>query len=82
MRDLSLHILDLEFKDNVKAHLLQPDGRYIRQDKRGKTLINSQLEFCKEATKAAADHQEKKASGRVFVPAEPLEAPESMQADL
>ena len=82
IKEMLMHILDLEFKDNVKAHLLQPDGRYIRQDKRGKTLINSQLEFCKEATKAAADHQEKKASGRVFVPAEPLEAPESMQADL
>ena len=30
------HVLDLEFKDNVKAHILQPDGTYVKPDKRGK----------------------------------------------
>ena len=40
------HVLDLEFRDNVKAHILQPDGTYEKQDKRGKLLINSQMEFC------------------------------------
>ena len=44
-----LHVLDLEFRDNVKAHILQPDGTYEKQDKRGKVLVNSQMEFCKEA---------------------------------
>lgn len=43
------HVLDLEFRDNVKAHILQPDGTYEKQDKRGKLLINSQMEFCREA---------------------------------
>ena len=48
-----LHVLDLEFRDNVKAHILQPDGTYEKQDKRGKLLINSQMEFCREATEKA-----------------------------
>ena len=42
----AIHILELEFKDNVKAHILQPDGTYTKQDKRGKVLVNSQMEFC------------------------------------
>ena len=69
-----MHVLDLEFRDNVKAHILQPSGLYEKQDKRGKTLINSQMEFCREATeRAKAAKKEKKEKKRVFVPAEPAE---------
>lgn len=66
------HILDLEFRDNVKAHILQPEGNYEKQDKRGKVLVNSQMEFCKEATQKAEElhNKEKKEKSRVFVPAE------------
>ena len=53
------HVLDLEFRDNVKAHLLQPDGTYEKQDKRGKTLINSQMEFCAEDTRKKTKKQKK-----------------------
>ena len=71
------HVLDLEFRDNVKAHILQPDGTYAKQDKRGKVLVNSQMEFCREATeKAAEGKKEKKEKTRVFIPAEPAEDPE------
>ena len=68
-----LHILDLEFRDNVKAHILQPDGSYEKQDKRGKTLINSQMEFCREAVERSKAKEKKAESSRVFVPAEPAE---------
>ena len=51
------HVLDLEFKDNVKAHILQPDGTYVKPDKRGQSQINSQMEFCIEATEKAALHK-------------------------
>ena len=30
------HILDIQLSDNTKAHLLQPDGTYVKPDKRGK----------------------------------------------
>ena len=43
------HILNTEFEDNVKAHVMQEDGSYEKIDKRGKVLVNSQEQFEKEA---------------------------------
>ncbi len=69
-----MYVLDLEFKDNVKAHLLLPDGTYVKQDKRGKVLINSQMEFCREAREKAVQKKKgEKEKSRVFIPAEPAE---------
>ncbi|MDO4339399.1 MAG: RNA degradosome polyphosphate kinase [Eubacteriales bacterium] len=65
------HVLDLEFRDNVKAHLLQPDGSYVKPDKRGKVLVNSQMEFCREAQEMSVKKKESKEHSRVFIPAEP-----------
>lgn len=66
------HILDVELADNVKAHILKPDGDYEKIDKRGKVLVDSQMIFCEEAVnlvpKPKRAYQE-----RVFVPAEPVE---------
>lgn len=66
------HILTVELSDNMKAHLLQPDGNYEKIDKRGKVLLSSQMQFCKEAMEAApkADNIYRE---RVFIPAEPAE---------
>ena len=65
------HILEVELADNVKAHILNKDGEYEKIDKRGKVLVNSQDQFCKEAkvkkTKEQGVYQE-----RVFIPAEPV----------
>ena len=61
-----MHVLDLEFRDNVKAHILQPSGLYEKQDKRGKTLINSQMEFCREATERAKAAKKEKKERREF----------------
>ena len=66
-----LHILDVEFEDNVKAHILQKDGTYEKIDKRGKVLINSQEIFCREAGEAVPK-EDKAYQDRVFVPAEPV----------
>ena len=66
------HILKVQLGDNVKAHILQPDGSYAKIDKRGKKLVNSQEQFCREAKEAspkpATVYQE-----RVFIPAESAE---------
>ena len=48
-----VHILEVELEDNVKAHVLQPDGSYEKEDKRGKVLVNSQEQFCQEAVRMA-----------------------------
>lgn len=65
------HILELELKDNVKAHILNQNGEYEKMDKRGKTLVNSQDQFCKEA-KVKKTKDKGKYQARVFIPAEPV----------
>ncbi|MCI5650016.1 MAG: RNA degradosome polyphosphate kinase [Fusicatenibacter sp.] len=67
-----MHILDIQLKDNVKASILQPDGRYVKPDKRGKLLINSQEYFCEEATRRA-EQPKKETDERIFIPAESAE---------
>ncbi len=70
LREKVIHILEVELEDNVKAHILQPDGSYEKEDKRGKVLVNSKEQFCREAilmAKESAD-QEDPARSRVFKP--------------
>ena len=66
IKDKALHILQLELQDTVKAHIMRTDGTYDRVDRRGKELINSQLQFCNEAVAAAAVATHK--DTRVFTP--------------
>ena len=66
------HILEVELSDNMKAHVLKSDGFYEKIDKRGKVLVNSQEQFCREAA-AAVPKQDHVYHDRVFVPAEPAE---------
>ena len=48
-----MHILDMEIADTKKAHYMQADGTYSKLDKRGRKLMSSQEEFCKEAKQEA-----------------------------
>ena len=67
-----IHILNVEFQDNVKAHLLQPDDTYVKADRRGKASVNSQEYFVEEAReKVKVEHSAY--TGRVFIPEEPVE---------
>ena len=68
------HILQIQLADNVKAHILQPDGTYEKIDKRGKQLVNSQEYFCEEAHKKA-EMKINPGHDRIFIPAE---APEEV----
>lgn len=43
------HILDRELKDNIKAHILTPDGTYVKDQVKRKKRINSQQVFVEEA---------------------------------
>lgn len=61
----------MELADNVKAHILNREGEYEKVDKRGKVLINSQDQFCKEA-KVKKQGGKRKYQERVFIPAEPM----------
>lgn len=70
LREKVIHILEVELEDNVKAHILQPDGSYEKEDKRGKVLVNSQEQFCREAVLMAQESAdgEDPARSRVFKP--------------
>ena len=72
LRGKVIHILELELEDNVKAHILMPDGTYEKEDKRGKVLVNSQEQFCREAIQLAKESQavEDPSKTRVFKPVE------------
>lgn len=67
-----MHILEIQMADNMKAHVLQADGTYEKVDRRGKTLLNAQEYFCKEATEKAKVVLEN-SDPRIFRPAEPVE---------
>lgn len=67
LKEKVLHILDVQLRDTVKAHLLQPDGSYEKVDRRGKETFNSQVAFCVEAMEAAKA-QETPHDDRVFIP--------------
>ena len=71
IRAKALHILQLELEDTVKAHILRSDGTYDRVDRRGKELINSQLQFCAEAVKEASALRRGR-DNRTFIPKEPV----------
>ena len=69
LKNEAKHVLETEFEDNVKAHILQADGTYEKVDKRGKVLVNSQDLFRKEAWDRVPKVKTVKES-RVFIPAE------------
>ena len=69
LKEELLHILNSQLKDNVKASILQPDGSYEKQDKRGKQLFNSQDAFCLEDIQKAKEAAGESAiESRTFIP--------------
>lgn len=67
-----IRILKVQLEDNVKAHILQPDGTYQKTDKRGRQLVNAQEVFCTEITDSS-ETEEALSHKRVFVPSEHIE---------
>lgn len=72
LKEKAIHILKVQLEDNMKAHILQPDGSYAKIDLRGKTHLCAQERFCEEAIEAVNMHKESEvaANRRVFVPVE------------
>lgn len=52
-RALVREVLDLQFEDNIRAHLMQPDGTYKKPDRRGKTALDSQKHCARLALERA-----------------------------
>lgn len=67
-----IKVLSIQLEDNVKSHILLPDGTYEKPDRRGRVQRNSQEDFCEEAkllVKAELKKLNPQAS-RVFIPNE------------
>jgi len=72
LREQVVHILQVQLADNVKAHVLQPDGTYTKIKRRSRPPVAAQEQFCAEAVDMV-----KQQTGnvdvrntRVFVPVE------------
>ncbi len=80
LKNKIVHILEMELADTKKAHILQADGTYKKQDKRGRgKLMSSQDEFCKEAKQEAKNDNLNRmkfgygtGSSRRFIPKTPI----------
>ena len=75
LKEKAMHILNVQLSDNLKAHVLGPDGIYNKIDRRGKAAIGAQDTFCKEAVEAVktASEEVDPVNLRVFIPAESVE---------
>ncbi len=62
-----MEILHIQLADTLKAHIMQSDGTYEKQDLRGRDKLEAQDFFCKQALNAASE-EDKKIVSRVFVP--------------
>ncbi|MBQ4067955.1 MAG: RNA degradosome polyphosphate kinase [Lachnospiraceae bacterium] len=62
-----IHILDIQLKDTMKAHILNKNNEYEKIDRRGKKQLLAQEYFCKEA-KQRAKVSKKAEKERVFKP--------------
>lgn len=62
-----MEILHIQLADTLKAHIMQPDGSYEKQDLRGRDKLEAQSFFCKQALNEASQ-EEKNIVSRVFVP--------------
>lgn len=70
-------VLELMLSDNVNARIQQRDTTYLHIDKRGKAVVNSQLEFSKRAYECL----KKREDSDNFEPYKPLKAPEFSEND-
>ena len=63
-----IHILDIQLQDTLKAHIMQPDGTYKKQDLRGKKKLCAQDYFRQEAIRNANQRKKEKKARRTFEP--------------
>lgn len=62
-----IEILSIQLADTLKAHILQPDGSYVKQDLRGRDKLDAQAFFCRQAMNSGKE-EDKRSVSRIFVP--------------
>ncbi len=67
LKNKVMEILQVQLADTLKAHIMQPDGSYEKQNLRGRDKLEAQQYFCKQALNSVKE-EEKNIVSRVFVP--------------
>lgn len=73
LKEKIIHILDLQFQDNAKAHILQPDGTYVKKKVSKEERICCQEIFCQEAKVETKRNKKDMGNDRVFIPETKIE---------
>ncbi len=70
LQEKAMHILEVQLEDNLKAHILKPDGSYEKPDRRGRAPVGAQDTFCGEAVSVVRELKARQdpVNTRVFVP--------------
>jgi polyphosphate kinase len=63
-----IHILDIQLRDTLKAHVMQKDGTYAKQDLRGRKKLSAQQYFKEEAMAHTARRKQEQKNSRTFEP--------------
>lgn len=62
-------VLEVELADTIRAHIMEPDGSYVKPDLRGKEKLDSQQRFIELADSAIAERHIS-VDNREFIPEE------------
>lgn len=73
-RDRIFQILDLELRDTERAHICQADGLYHAVDRRGREILDSQIELSRAAIRAAEVFRERAEREEHYEPATSYDA--------
>ena len=71
LKEEVIHVLEIQLADTLKAHIMQPDGTYTKQDLRGKKKLCAQDYFCKTAMEVTAARKKEAHDNRRFEPLMP-----------
>ena len=73
-KDRIRNYMELELEDNLKAHVLQPDGTFEKPDRRGKAPVGSQAALCAPGCEGSGgggqEEKWKRNAVPVFIPVE------------
>lgn len=64
-----MNVLKIQLADTDRSRIMQPDGSYLRVDRRGKAQLDCQIALCEEAILAASLNDQKLPERR-FIPVE------------
>ncbi len=67
LKKKAVHILECQLRDNMKAHLLTPEGNYEKVNRRVQEPFCAQDNFCREA-KESVKEKKQGPGERVFIP--------------